>query len=58
MDDRALQKTLIEVQKVAIMPGYTYGEEGVGFVRLNAGCPREKLERGVNGLIAALRALA
>ena len=58
VDDRALQKALIEVQKVAIMPGYTYGEEGVGFVRLNAGCPREKLEKGVNGLIAALRALA
>lgn len=27
------------------MPGYTYGEEGRGFVRLNAGCPRSKLEK-------------
>ncbi|MFK9878556.1 hypothetical protein ACJEQ9_29070, partial [Klebsiella pneumoniae] len=25
---------------------------------LNVGCPREKLERGVEGLIAALRSLS
>ncbi|KNC88723.1 MalY/PatB family protein [Trabulsiella odontotermitis] len=55
IDDRALQKQLIDVQKVAIMPGYTYGAEGNGFVRLNAGCPRMKLEQGVQRLIAALR---
>ncbi|WP_154933538.1 aminotransferase class I/II-fold pyridoxal phosphate-dependent enzyme, partial [Klebsiella grimontii] len=55
IDDRALQKALIEEQKIAIMPGDTYGEAGKGFVRLNAGCPREKLEKGVQGLIAALR---
>ncbi|MFP4884315.1 cystathionine beta-lyase [Klebsiella pneumoniae] len=40
------------------MPGYTYGPEGNGFLRLNVGCPREKLERGVEGLIAALRSLS
>ncbi|WP_054180754.1 MalY/PatB family protein [Trabulsiella odontotermitis] len=55
IDDRALQKQLIETQKVAIMPGYTYGEEGNGFIRLNAGCPRVKLEQGVQRLIAALQ---
>jgi hypothetical protein len=48
---------LIEQQKVAIMPGYTYGEEGNGFVRLNAGCPRSKLEQGVQRLIAGINAL-
>ena len=57
VDDRALQKALIEEQKVAIMPGDTYGDEGKGLVRLNAGCPREKLEKGVQGLIAALGSL-
>ncbi|MGE2104100.1 MalY/PatB family protein [Citrobacter koseri] len=55
IDDHALQDALIHQQKVAIMPGYTYGEEGRGFVRLNAGCPRSKLEKGVNGLIRAIR---
>ncbi|WP_368541026.1 MalY/PatB family protein [Enterobacter soli] len=57
IDDRALQTVLIEQQKVAIMPGYTYGEEGNGFVRLNAGCPRSKLEQGVQRLIAGINVL-
>lgn len=57
IDDRLLQNILIEQQKVAIMPGYTYGDAGNGFVRLNAGCPRSKLERGVQALINAIHAL-
>ncbi|CAB5535762.1 MalY/PatB family protein [Citrobacter werkmanii] len=57
IDDRELQEALIHQQKVAIMPGYTYGEEGRGFVRLNAGCPRSKLEKGVQGLINAIRTI-
>lgn len=57
IDDRALQKVLIEQEKVAIMPGYTYGNEGDGFVRLNAGCPRSKLEQGVQRLIAGIATL-
>ena len=57
IDDHALQDVLIHQQKVAIMPGYTYGEEGRGFVRLNAGCPRSKLEKGVQGLINAIRSV-
>ena len=56
IDDAQLQKNLIEQQKVAIMRGDTYGDEGRGFVRLNAGCPRVKLEKGVEGLINAIRA--
>lgn len=57
IDDNALQEVLIKQQKVAIMPGYTYGEEGKGFIRLNAGCPRAKLEQGVERLIAAIDTL-
>lgn len=57
IDDRALQDALIKQQKVAIMPGYTYGEEGKGFIRLNAGCPRVKLEAGAERLIAAINSL-
>lgn len=57
IDDHALQDALIHQQKVAIMPGYTYGEEGLGFVRLNAGCPRAKLEKGVQRLINAIRSV-
>ncbi|GAB5072182.1 bifunctional maltose regulon transcriptional repressor/cystathionine beta-lyase MalY [Citrobacter sedlakii] len=57
IDDHALQSALIHQQKIAIMPGFTYGDEGRGFVRLNAGCPRSKLEQGVSGLIKAIRSV-
>ncbi|MBW5406629.1 MalY/PatB family protein [Morganella morganii] len=55
IDDNDLQHTLITQEKVAIMPGYTYGEEGRGFLRLNAGCPRDKLAAGMDKLIHALK---
>ncbi|MBK0033689.1 pyridoxal phosphate-dependent aminotransferase [Erwinia sp. S43] len=57
IDDRLLQTELIERQKVAIMPGYTYGEEGNGFLRLNVGCPRSKVEAGMDKLIAGIEAV-
>ena len=57
IDGQALQQELIHHQKVAIMPGETYGAEGLGFVRLNAGCPRAKLEQGVERLIAGIHAV-
>ena len=57
IDDKLLQKELIEQQKVAIMPGYTYGAEGEGFLRLNVGCPRSKVESGVQALIRAIKAV-
>lgn len=57
IDGRALQDELIHQQKVAIMPGETYGAESLGFVRLNAGCPRGKLEQGVERLIAGIHAV-
>lgn len=55
IDDRELQQVLIEREKVAIMPGFTYGEEGRGFVRLNVGCPRSKVEAGMDKLINGLK---
>ncbi|WP_437887576.1 MalY/PatB family protein [Phytobacter sp. V91] len=57
IDDNALQQELINNQKVAIMPGLTYGAPYQQFVRLNAGCPRQKLEQGVARLLAGIRAI-
>ncbi|MGW1106690.1 MalY/PatB family protein [Streptomyces sp. NPDC002540] len=54
-DDEALQRVLIEREKVAVMPGAVYGAEG--FVRLNVGCPRSKAEAGVEALIRGVRAV-
>ncbi|VEA65661.1 aspartate aminotransferase [Serratia plymuthica] len=55
VDDSQLQQVLIDREKVAIMPGFTYGEEGRGFLRLNVGCPRSKVEAGMDKLISGLR---
>jgi cystathionine beta-lyase len=54
-DDEALQRVLIEREKVAVMPGTVYGADG--FVRLNVGCPRSKAEAGVEALIRGVRAM-
>jgi len=49
-----LQKILIEEQKVAIMPGDTDGQQGEGYIRLNVGCPRSKVDDGLAQLIAGI----
>lgn len=54
--EEALQQALIQ-QRVAIMPGSTYGDAGKGFLRLNIGCPRSKVDEGVSRLIAAIHQL-
>ncbi|MFH9741191.1 MalY/PatB family protein [Streptomyces roseolus] len=51
IDEARLQEELVRREKVAIMPGGTYGTPG--FVRLNVGCPRAKAERGVDALVRA-----
>ncbi|MEE1753499.1 MalY/PatB family protein [Streptomyces sp. SP18CS02] len=55
VDGDALQRELVEHEKVAIMPGRVYGADG--FVRLNLGCPRAKAEAGTDALIRALTRL-
>ncbi|MEC6799037.1 MalY/PatB family protein [Photobacterium sp. S4TG1] len=57
VDMDALQHLLINEYRVAIMRGDTYGVEGIGHVRLNVGCPRSKVEIGVQALVAALHQL-
>jgi cystathionine beta-lyase len=57
VDPGTLQHELINGQKVAIMPGTTYGEGCQHFIRLNVGCPRAKLEQGMARLIAGIRAV-
>lgn len=56
IDDDALQRELVEVEKVAVMPGAAYGSPGL--VRLNVGCPRSKAEAGVEALVRAVRRVA
>lgn len=52
-----LQEALIHYGKVAIMPGNTYGATGENFIRMNIGCPREKLIDGLQRLKLAVEHL-
>lgn len=49
-----IQNALIKVGKVAIMKGEVYGENGNKYLRLNCGCPRKKLEDGLNRMKKAM----
>ena len=42
------QKYLINIGKVAIMDGITYGEEGKFFIRINCACPMKKIKDCMN----------
>ncbi|MEU2156849.1 MalY/PatB family protein [Streptomyces sp. NPDC019396] len=55
VSDEALQRELIERERVAMMPGAVYGADG--FVRFNVGCPRGKAEAGAEALVRALTRL-
>lgn len=47
ISNEELQRDLIDIGGVAIMPGLTYGEEGRYFLRLNVGCSIKKVEDGL-----------
>lgn len=53
MDATELQHRLVEVGHVGIMSGETYG--GAGYLRMNVACPRSKVERGMERMLAGIR---
>ncbi|MCG6215995.1 MULTISPECIES: MalY/PatB family protein [Vibrio] len=55
LDMSLLHQTLIERFNVAIMSGDVYGDSGKGYLRLNLGCPRSKIEQGLSALIQAIQ---
>lgn len=52
-----LQEALVKVGRVAIMNGEIYGGNGKQFLRLNAGCSREKLKAGLERFKKAVESL-
>ncbi len=57
LDMDMLNDNLIKKHKVAIMQGMTYGNAGKQFVRLNLGCSRKKVEKGLIALILTIKEL-
>ena len=52
-----IQEALINIGGVAIMKGETYGENGTKYLRMNLGCPRSKLQEGLQRFKKAMDAL-
>ena len=52
-----IQDALVNIGGVGIMKGEVYGENGKGYLRLNAGCPRAKLKEGLQRFKKAMDAL-
>lgn len=48
ISNKYFQKYLINIGKVAIMDGITYGEEGKFFIRINCACPMKKIKDCMN----------
>ena len=54
LDDKVLQKFMIEKAKVGLNPGSAYGKDGEKFMRLNIACPKATLEEGINRIVKAV----
>ena len=52
--DSDMRKLLVEKAQLGLSNGILFGEEGSGFQRLNIGCPRSLLEKGLDQLYRAL----
>ena len=50
----ALTDLFVNKARLALNDGSVFGDEGIGFMRLNAGCPRANLQAALESLKAAL----
>lgn len=48
-------RILVEKAKVGLNDGKTFGEEGIGFRRMNIGCPRSVVKEGLSRMAEAFR---
>jgi cystathionine beta-lyase len=54
MEQQALFELVRDRARLALNNGITFGREGEGFLRLNVGCPRPMLEKGLGALRKAM----
>lgn len=54
LEDKALEKFIVEKAKLWLDSGYIFGKEGEGFQRINIACPRETLKKALEQLKEAV----
>ncbi|EKN70638.1 cystathionine beta-lyase [Neobacillus bataviensis LMG 21833] len=57
LSNEELQQFMLKQAKVAFNQGFTYGPGGEGFIRMNIGCPRSLVEKGLRRMNNALQKL-
>ncbi len=57
LSPEALDDLFVNGAKLALDSGYWFGENGNGFMRLNLGCSRKMLQRGLQNLAVAVNKL-
>lgn len=54
VDPKKLKDFLVNEASLGLSDGALFGEEGVGFQRMNVACPRSLLQNGLENLVRAL----
>lgn len=54
LSEQEIQRRLVEKGAIGLYPGTEFGAAGDGFFRMNIGCPRSTLKRGLEGIRTAL----
>jgi cystathionine beta-lyase len=54
LDNQALRRFFIDKAGVGMNPGYVFGDNGSGFMRLNIGTPRHQVEQALKQIATAL----
>ena len=57
MSQQELDRFMVEKAKLGLNSGTSFGPEGEGFVRMNIACPRAALQKALDQLAAAVKAL-
>jgi cystathionine beta-lyase len=54
LSQEEIMRRLVEIGGVGLYSGTDFGEEGVGFFRMNVACPRSLLEEGLERIKVAM----
>jgi len=55
LDDKTIRKLLVDDAQVGLSNGILFGKDGEGFQRINIGCPKKILEKGLQRIANALK---
>jgi cystathionine beta-lyase len=55
LDNQALRSFFIEQAGVGMNPGYVFGDNGSGFMRLNIGTPKARVQQALKQIAVAMQ---